>query len=48
MDTSRHQSASEETAENKKSLKTVMFDSEGSLVNRSKGLEKKKEEHSKN
>ena len=33
---------SEETEENKKSLKLVMFDSRVSLVNRSQGLEKKK------
>ena len=37
----------EETEENKKSLKIVMFDSqESSRVNRSQGLEKKKKEHS--
>ena len=32
--TSRHQSAREETGENKTSLKIVMFDSQVSLVNR--------------
>ena len=42
--TSRHQSAREETEENKKSLKTVIFDSQVSLVNRSQGLEKEKKE----
>ena len=40
--TSRHQSAREETEENKKTFKIVMFDSQVSLVNKSQGLEKKK------
>ena len=39
--TRRHQSAREETEENKKSLTIVMFDSQVSLVNRSQGLVKK-------
>ena len=44
--TSRHQSASKEAEENKKSIKIIMFDSHVSLVNRSHDLEKKKKEHS--
>ena len=36
----------EETEENKKSFKIVMFDSQVSLVNESQGLEKKKKKHS--
>ena len=45
-ETSRHQSAREETEENKKSLKIVIFDSQVALVNRSQGLGIKKKEHS--
>ena len=41
--TSRHQSAREETKENKKILKSVIFDSQVSLVNKSQGPKKKKE-----
>ena len=41
--TSRHQSASEETEDNKKSSKIVMFDSQESRVNRSHGLKEEKE-----
>ena len=44
--TSRHQSASEETEGNKKSIKIVMFDSQVFLANRSQGLERKKKEES--
>ena len=41
--TSRHQSAREETRENKKSLKIVMFDSQASRQHRPQGLKKEKE-----
>ena len=41
--TSQHLSASEETEDNKKSFKIVMFNSQKSRVNRSHGLKKKKE-----
>ena len=40
--TSRHQSAREETGENKKSLKIVMFDSQEYRQDRPQGLKKKK------
>ena len=43
--TSQHQRAREETEENKKSLKIVMFDSQESRVNRSQDLKKRKKKH---
>ena len=42
-ETNRHQSAREETRENKKSLKIVMFDSQASRQHRPQGLKKEKE-----